>query len=121
MLADKLETSFAAVVSVRACGPVSLFLTNSTGIYHSNHCILHKSSYYFHLPPSRSYVDAGCPDLRCPIVPTFREWRFPHGQLPSLYPDIRHEMFRAWRARVRFDVADAGCTHLSAERSGMAV
>lgn len=50
--------------------------------------ILHKSSYYFHLPPLRSDVDAGRANLQYPIVPTFREWRFPHDQLPDLWQQM---------------------------------
>ncbi|KAH7111789.1 hypothetical protein B0J11DRAFT_598420 [Dendryphion nanum] len=50
--------------------------------------ILHKSRYYFHLPPLRSDVDAGRPNLPYPIVPTFREWRFPHDQLPDLWQQM---------------------------------
>lgn len=47
--------------------------------------ILQKSSYYFHLPPARSDVDVGHPNAPYPIVPNFREWRFPHDRLPGLW------------------------------------
>ncbi|KAI9861275.1 MAG: hypothetical protein M1813_005448 [Trichoglossum hirsutum] len=45
--------------------------------------ILQKNSYYFHLPPLQSDIDAGYPNAPYPIVPTFRQWRFPHDQLPD--------------------------------------
>ncbi|KAH8712037.1 hypothetical protein GQ44DRAFT_625931 [Phaeosphaeriaceae sp. PMI808] len=47
--------------------------------------ILQKTSYYFHLPPLVSGDDTGDPNLPYPIVPTFREWRFPHDRLPELW------------------------------------
>ncbi|KAH7111094.1 hypothetical protein B0J11DRAFT_498739 [Dendryphion nanum] len=50
--------------------------------------ILYKSSYYFHLPPLRSDIDAGSLNLPYPIVPTFREWRFPHDQLPDSWQQM---------------------------------
>ncbi|KAF2728377.1 hypothetical protein EJ04DRAFT_591703 [Polyplosphaeria fusca] len=47
--------------------------------------ILCNTSYYFHLPPLIS--GDGTDDLNLPyrIVPTFREWRFPHDRLPDLW------------------------------------
>lgn len=47
--------------------------------------ILQNSSYYFHLPPARCDVDLGLPNAPYPIVPNFREWRFPHDHLPDLW------------------------------------
>lgn len=47
--------------------------------------VLDKNSYYFHLPSPSSDGDAGRLDLPYPIVPTFREWRFPHDHLPDLW------------------------------------
>ena len=46
--------------------------------------ILLGGSYYFHLPPLQD-ID---PTLPYPIVPTFREWRFPHDQLPESWKRI---------------------------------
>ncbi|KAF1993929.1 hypothetical protein P154DRAFT_448872 [Amniculicola lignicola CBS 123094] len=47
--------------------------------------ILEKSSYYFHLPLLQTDIDAGHSNLPYPIVPTFREWCFPHKDLPELW------------------------------------
>ena len=50
--------------------------------------ILQRSSYYFHLPPLQTDIDSGRPNAPYPIVPTFREWRFPHDQLPDSWKQI---------------------------------
>jgi HNH endonuclease len=50
--------------------------------------ILQKSSYYFHLPPLQNDIDIGRANAAYPIVPTFREWRFPHDQLPDSWKRI---------------------------------
>ena len=50
--------------------------------------ILQRSSYYFHLPPLQSDIDIGRANAPYPIVPTFREWRFPHDQLPDPWKRI---------------------------------
>ncbi|PVH98616.1 hypothetical protein DM02DRAFT_530748, partial [Periconia macrospinosa] len=47
--------------------------------------VLDKNSYYFHLPSSSSDSDASRLDPPYPIVPTFREWGFPHDHLPDLW------------------------------------
>jgi hypothetical protein len=45
--------------------------------------ILEKRSYYFHLP-----LSPDDPKSPYPIVPTFREWQFPHDQLPTSWARI---------------------------------
>jgi HNH endonuclease len=50
--------------------------------------ILQRSSYYFHLPPLQTDIDIGRPNAPYPIVPTFREWRFPHDELPDSWKRI---------------------------------
>ena len=45
--------------------------------------ILEGSSYYFHLPPKQGNLDDTYADAPYPITPTFREWSFPHNQLPK--------------------------------------
>ncbi|UKZ72268.1 uncharacterized protein TrAtP1_013210 [Trichoderma atroviride] len=42
--------------------------------------LLTKNSYYF-------IVDG---NVKYPIVPSFKDWEFPHGQVPDLWPTISH-------------------------------
>lgn len=55
--------------------------------------ILEASCYYFHLPPTGR--DLFQP---YPIVPTFQEWLFPHGQLPPSW--IQHGSKTNWRHKI---------------------
>ena len=80
--------------------------------------ILRRSSYYFHLPLLQSDIDAGRPDNPYPIVPTFREWRFPHDRLPNQWkqtapadcdPVIPDQSFATSNLTLALQARDASC------------
>lgn len=49
-----------------------------------SHGVLQKSNYYFHIPSPASNPEASDSEFfRYPVVPCFREWKFPHNDLPS--------------------------------------
>ena len=80
--------------------------------------ILQGSSYYFHLPPlSNDSVD-GCANAPYPVIPTFREWRFPHDQLPeswnrlvvtNLDPAVPAQSFSISNLATALQTRDATC------------
>ncbi|MCJ1422838.1 hypothetical protein MMC29_000718 [Sticta canariensis] len=49
-----------------------------------SHGVLQKSNYFFHVPSAALNPEASDLEFfQYPIVPCFREWQFPHGNLPS--------------------------------------
>ncbi|KAH7309075.1 hypothetical protein B0I35DRAFT_360195 [Stachybotrys elegans] len=65
--------------------------------------ILREEQYYFCLPSSDPPTD------RYPVIPRFRDWRFPHGNLPPIWKKLKDQL----RAEGRGDKSRSGNCLLS--------
>ncbi|KAH8701326.1 hypothetical protein GQ44DRAFT_732977 [Phaeosphaeriaceae sp. PMI808] len=88
--------------------------------------ILHARNYYFHLDRENGTDDDSGSDEPYPIVPTFREWRFPHDRIPAHWQQLSpnaaplDSIFSPSNLTTALQIRDGSC-RISGHREGLQV